>query len=112
TAKRGRRYALPECGDDTAGDEYEAGFRAALRHQVSGKSSVLKAPADVSRGREQFLRMTARRLVGGLGAEHPAKLRHHAFALERLDGRQGGVGLGRLLDTEVGGRERGDLREV
>ena len=40
-AQRGGGDALPECGDDAAGDEDEAGFRAALWHQVSGKSSVL-----------------------------------------------------------------------
>ena len=46
--QRGGRDALPKCGDDAAGDEDEAGFRAALGHQVSGKSSVLVEAADDS----------------------------------------------------------------
>ena len=100
-AERGRGDALPKCGDDAAGDEYEAGFRAALWHQVSGKSSVLKAPADDSRGRKELLGVTAGGRVRGLGSEHPAQLGDDAVALERLDRGERGVGLGRLLDAEV-----------
>jgi len=44
--QRGGRNALPKSGDDAAGDEDEAGFRAALRHSGSGDSSVLVERAE------------------------------------------------------------------
>src|SRR5918995_4888271 len=50
STQRSRRDALPQCGDNAAGDKDEAGFRAALWHQVSGKSSVLIETADDSEG--------------------------------------------------------------
>src|SRR5918997_2790487 len=65
-----------------------------------------------SRRRQQFLGVAAGGRVGRLRPQHPAELGHHAVALERLDGRERCVGLGRLLDSEVSARERGDLREV
>src|SRR5215208_7068430 len=68
--------------------------------------------ACCSRGRQQFLRVPACGRVGGLGTEHPAQLGDDAVSLQRLDGRERGVGLRRLLDPEVCAGQRRDLRQV
>src|SRR5215210_5397591 len=62
--------------------------------------------------RQELLCVAARRLVRALGAEHAAELDHDPVALECLDRREGRVRRGRLLDPEMGTRERRDLRQV
>src|SRR5688572_6483013 len=86
------------CGIKSLGNPvYSPGRRTALRP---------------SGGRDQLLGVAARGGVGRLGAEHPAQLGHYAVALERLEGREGGVRLGGLLDPEVARGQGGDLRQV
>src|SRR4051794_6024382 len=58
--------------------------------------------------REKLLGVPARPCIGGLRAQHPHELLHHAVALERVDARERGV----LLDPEMRLGQRGDLRKV
>ena len=56
--------------------------------------------------------MPTRRRVTGVGAEHPAQLRHDRIVGDRLDGRAGTAAAGLLGDDEVARAERCDLRQM
>src|SRR5947209_9245771 len=84
---------------------------------VAGAASVWLKPnrraGRASRGElEELLGVAACTGVGGVRTEHPAQLADDVGGLEQLDGRRRDITVRRLLDPEVAGGERRDLRPV
>ena len=106
---RGGGDALAESGDDAAGDEDEAGLRAASGHSGSGSSSVLhRAAADdraqaAASSSSACLRARRRRTASAPSIRHSSSTTPSPVELPRRSS-SAVSSAGRLLDPEVAAR--------